>query len=245
MLPPGTFPLPPAGYGVSVFASYQDGPVKRVELLVTDSLGTRKIASTNEAPGVTELILPWPFQGRGTYDLAAVSTDPLNYAVTSAPVRVVVGTPPILTFPAGTNLVRRMPLSEALRFEVRDGAETRAPNLRVVLQTDDPVLLPESGLTNTPGDFRRTLSVMPGRDRSGVGTLRVRVIDEEGLATEGAVRVTVEPVNDAPVISLVEPAPGARFMRGRTHHAEGRRVRRRRPGGQGGVSLGRHGSRER
>jgi type VI protein secretion system component Hcp len=117
------------------------------------------------------------------------STDPLNPD----------NAPPVISNPG--NVLMQEDGSVTLAFTVSD-AESAAGLLSVTRGTDNPLLLPPDGILLGGSGENRTVTLQPAADRSGVANITLEVSDGHKSA-QTTFQVTVEAVNDAPVVSVV------------------------------------------
>jgi hypothetical protein len=90
----------------------------------------------------------------------------------------------------------------AIAFTIND-FEQGTSNLTVTATSDNPALVPSAAANLVLGGSggARTLNVRPLADESGTATITVRVVDSDGGERREAFLLTVNPVNDAPVIT--------------------------------------------
>ena len=83
-----------------------------------------------------------------------------------------------------------------------DDREDPGTNLTLTAVSSDPVLIPPANIVFGGAPYYRNLTVSPGSNQSGTGTVTVTVSDG-ALSNSTAFTVSVAPVNDAPVIGTV------------------------------------------
>jgi hypothetical protein len=89
-----------------------------------------------------------------------------------------------------------------IAFTIGD-AQTAAANLIVTASSSNPVIIPLSGLTLGGSDANRTLQVKPSANKVGQSAITVTVTDASGLSSLANFIVTINAVNDAPVIGRI------------------------------------------
>ncbi len=211
-----------AGYGVHICAvsmNFTDA-VTSVEFFAgNDSLGT---VTNQPLWGMYPRFscLTWSNAAPGAYSLTAVATDLAGLSVTSAPVEITVVTdlPPVVRI-----------------VKPRDGAMILGPtNVNISASAFDPdgtvasVAFYEGGnfldvVTSTPPVFvTNQYGVFPIRQTGysltwsnvapGAYTLTAIATDNDGsMATSAPVAITIV-TNLPPLVSLIEPEPGERFL---------------------------------
>ncbi|MFM1770176.1 MAG: hypothetical protein RJA22_2705 [Verrucomicrobiota bacterium] len=119
--------------------------------------------------------------------------------------------PPVITSPGNLSTPEDTPLS-AVPFTVTD-AQTPAGSLIVTAVSSNPNLLPPGNVQLGGSGSARTLTLIPAPNQSGVSTLTLTAYDTEFGATNVSFLVTVNPVNDPPVLSAI---PDRTAPQGRT-----------------------------
>jgi Calcineurin-like phosphoesterase/Immunoglobulin domain/Purple acid Phosphatase, N-terminal domain/Bacterial Ig domain len=89
-----------------------------------------------------------------------------------------------------------------LAFSVSD-EETAAASLTVTASSSNPALAPTSGISIGGSGSNRTVTVTPLPDQSGTATITLTVGDDAGGINATSFVVTVNPVNDAPLVSNI------------------------------------------
>ena len=90
----------------------------------------------------------------------------------------------------------------AISFTVGD-VETAASDLVVTASSSNLSLVPDAGLALGGTGSNRNLTVTPAANQSGSATITVTVRDAEGLAVNSSFVLTVNAVNDAPMMSML------------------------------------------
>ena len=88
----------------------------------------------------------------------------------------------------------------AIPFTVGD-VETPASDLVVTASSSNPALVPGGGISLGGSSTSRTIMITPAMNQSGSATITVTVRDAEGLAASSSFALTVNAVNDAPLLS--------------------------------------------
>jgi hypothetical protein len=112
-------------------------------------------------------------------------------------------TAPSLTAPAAAATDEDV-TSGPVAIRVED-LETPAGNLTIRMETDNPALVPLSGLSLTGSGPDRVLVITPVADRSGVARIVLTADDGAGGTASRVLVVTVNPVNDGPVLAPLAP----------------------------------------
>lgn len=128
-----------------------------------------------------------------------------SFGVTVSPVN----DPPTLSQVANQTLNEDTPRA-ALAFTVGD-VETAATNLIVSATSSNPELLPDRNLILGGTGTNRTIKFTPATNQFGTATVTLFVTDGS-LTTSNSFGVTVNPVNDAPVISNIPNQSTARGL---------------------------------
>lgn len=157
----------------------------------------------------------------GSYSGAALSL-PMNGLTVAAPIGVVrpavtgpefnvfvvlpKGPPPASnTAPSISSIANQTTLenraTEAIAFSVSD-KETAAEKLGVLGSSSNPVLVPNSNIVLSGSGTTRTVTVTPAAGQSGTATIVIAASDG-ALVTKTAFGLSVQTVNQAPVISLI------------------------------------------
>ncbi|AKC82000.1 hypothetical protein IMCC26134_02990 [Verrucomicrobia bacterium IMCC26134] len=89
-----------------------------------------------------------------------------------------------------------------IAFTIGD-VQTAAVNLIVTATSSNPVKIPLAGLTLGGSDANRTIQVTPSANQVGQSAITVTVTDASGLSSSDNFIVTINAVNDAPVISQI------------------------------------------
>ena len=174
----------PATVIISANAADTDGTINKVEFFQ----GANLIGTDTAAP----YTVSWSNMTAGTYSLTAKATDNLGAAVTSAPVNVIVNTPPsvALTFPAN-GLVVQAPAAVTLGASASDSDGT----ISKVDFYQGTTLIG----TATTSPFTYSWTNVP----FGAYTLTAKATDNRGTQTTSApVNITV---NSAPSVSITTP----------------------------------------
>jgi VCBS repeat-containing protein len=82
--------------------------------------------------------------------------------------------------------------------------ETAAGALTLSRSTNNPLVVPLSGITFGGSGSSRTVIIHPAANASGSATVTVTVTDAGGLSASRSFTVTVNPVNDPPAIQAIE-----------------------------------------
>ena len=109
-------------------------------------------------------------------------------------------TEPTLTPIANQSMAEDTPAT--LAFTVSDG-ETAIGALALARSTTNPILMPLAGITFGGSGSNRTVTLTPTANASGPALVTVTVTDAGGLTASHSFTVTVNPVNDPPVIQAV------------------------------------------
>ncbi len=167
-------------------------------------------------PGVTLLgsgeTLVWTsaVDANGALDAFTVrSYDGKLASVDAALVRVSVAA--VNDSPTITGLVNRTVNEDTfiiLDFTVGD-LETAAKDLVVRAQSSNTNLVPDTGLLFAGAGAARRLAVVPVADQNGSATITVTVTDGDGAFTALSFLLTVDPVNDPPILTSVGLLTGA------------------------------------
>ncbi|HVK10089.1 MAG TPA: Ig-like domain-containing protein [Gemmataceae bacterium] len=140
------------------------------------------------------------------YDLTVTATDP-GLLSDAATVRVVVGnTGPVGQPYAPPAADEDTVIAVDLGGAFADAEQTDAELTYELLTAPLPALFVSAAISGN------TLTLVPAAETNGSADLTVRATDPHGLSAEAVVRVTVRPVNDAPVIDttylrLLPPIP--------------------------------------
>ena len=98
-------------------------------------------------------------------------------------------------------------VSGLISFTVGD-QETAAGSLIVTASSSNPDIVQNSGLVLGGSDANRNLTITPVSDANGVVTITITVSDGNS-STDRAFQLTVNAVNDPPVIAVTNPADAA------------------------------------
>ena len=93
-------------------------------------------------------------------------------------------------------------VSPVLSFTIGD-AETAAADLLVSLSSSNPALVPDANLLLSSQGANQTLILLPSANQFGSATITVLVTDADRLSTPRSFNVTVNSVNDAPVLQPI------------------------------------------
>ncbi len=91
----------------------------------------------------------------------------------------------------------------ALAFTVGD-LETAAGSLTVTASSSNTALVPDGNLVLGGSGASRTLTITPTENQSGISTIMVTVTDAGGIARSDTFVLTVNAMNDAPVIGAFD-----------------------------------------
>ena len=105
-----------------------------------------------------------------------------------------------------------MSSSSVIPFTIGD-IETAATSLALVVTTDNPTLLPASGLVLGGAGTSRTLKLTPAANRLGTGKVRVRVNDSDGGTSSTLFTVAVGPRPNANLLTPTSVHPGDTWMK--------------------------------
>jgi hypothetical protein len=185
------------------------------------------VSPVNDAPVASDLTLSTPEDTAVSFTLPASDADagdPLGYVLTSIPsVGRLAGTLPNLTYTPGANASG----TESFGFTVRDASgATSSGTVTITTVAVDDAPVASSGAVTTPEDTARPIA-LAGSDAEGPVTVTVitppahgtytagaytpapnyngsdligfRVKDNADQTTDGAILITVTPVNDPPV----------------------------------------------
>jgi uncharacterized repeat protein (TIGR01451 family) len=113
---------------------------------------------------------------------------------------VVLGPPSISAFT--DQIIDEDTASPLIPFTISD-VESPADSLTVAGSSSNPALIPDVNLLFGGTGSNRTLRLIPATNQFGISQITVRVTDPDGGATSRSFQLTVRPVNDPPVISVV------------------------------------------
>jgi hypothetical protein len=91
-----------------------------------------------------------------------------------------------------------------IAFTIND-AETPADSLIVSAESSNTVLIPSNGFLFGGNGNNRTLTITPAANLNGTTIITVRVIDGRGASATSTFTLTVNPVNDPPVLANIGP----------------------------------------
>jgi len=128
------------------------------------------------------------------------ATDTTVFALTVEPVN----DPPTIS-DINDQTIKEDSSAGPIAFTIGD-VEDSASDLSATASSDNPDLVPEDNVTFGGSDSDRTVTVTPRADSNGTATITVAVDDGTDQTTESFV-LTVDPVEDAPVIVTNEPLP--------------------------------------
>jgi len=136
-------------------------------------------------------------------DDAANNSGGARYARVSATLSVPLSgnTPPTIS-DITNRTINEDSSTSVIAFTVGD-AQTEAANLIVTATSSNPVKIPLAGLTLGGSDANRTIQVTPGANQVGQSAITVTVTDPSGLSSSDSFIVTMNAVNDAPVIGRI------------------------------------------
>jgi len=139
----------------------------------------------------------------GSASFAYNAHDGFDWAVNNEQVNITVN--PVNDAPeiAGENMdqvIDEDNATDAIPFTVND-LETVVTSLVVTAESDDQTLVPGDNLSHGGTGGNRTITVTPAQDQYGTATITVTVTDAGDLTDSLTFDVTVNPVNDAPVIT--------------------------------------------
>ncbi len=187
---------------INVAAVDYDTPSSSLLILVNSLdqalVPTANIGVTGDPGNWVLTIIPEP-DAAGTVQIQVTVTD--GGQVTNAVINLQIAEVndlPTITSIADTNTEEDVP-TPPLTFTVGD-KETLAGELVVTATSDNPLLLPDTGLTVGGAGASRTLTITPGEDQYGTATVYVTVNDGGGRTTT-SFNLTVTPVPDAPRIT--------------------------------------------
>lgn len=121
----------------------------------------------------------------------------------------------IVTNSGGTGDANTAPTISAIANQVTDedtpvtaaftvgDAETAAGSLVLSRSTTNPSLTPLSGITFGGSGINRTVTITPAANANGTSSITITVTDAGGLTASTTFTVTVNPVNDPPVIQPI------------------------------------------
>ena len=92
--------------------------------------------------------------------------------------------------------------SETVAFNISD-VETHAASLGVTGASSNLLLVPNANILFGGSGTNRTVTLTPATNQSGVATIAITVTDTNGASTSAIFVLTVNAVNDLPVISTV------------------------------------------
>ncbi len=127
------------------------------------------------------------------------TTTAWNFATNAA----VTGTPPTLTL-AATTLATNEDAPATMGITHTDDYSDVETLTRTATSSDANVVAP-SGLTFSGTGSTRTLTVTPVANASGTATITVTLRDTAGLTSSSSFALTVNAVNDAPVVAPLAP----------------------------------------
>jgi hypothetical protein len=96
--------------------------------------------------------------------------------------------------------------TESITLSVGD-TETAAAALVVTASSSNAALVPSGNIVFAGSGTGRTLIITPAANQYGVATVTVTVADGEGASTSDTFVLTVNAVNDPPVVSALRDAP--------------------------------------
>jgi len=106
---------------------------------------------------------------------------------------------PLITAPADV-VIDEDSASASLAFAISD-VETAADNLQVTASSSDQTLLPDGNIVLAGSGPNRSISLTPAADQSGSTVITLTVTDADSGSAQGQFTLTVNAVNDDPLIS--------------------------------------------
>ena len=156
-------------------------------------------------------VIPRPNQS-GSAIITITVTDPQNHSTSRSFVIEVlpVNDPPVIS--PLTDVTIESGEQRIVEFDVNDVDDDTA-SLNIIPLSDNPTLIPPSGLTLTGLGSHRQLAITPTPGRTGQARVGLQVTDPEGGTAAVSFRVTVTPapVLTPPRITGISRLPGGRF----------------------------------
>ena len=186
------------------------GPANELQFLTFSLVSSDALLITNlsvacfhpQTTGVLSFAIVPDASGTATISVTANDGAPSNnivsrsFTVTVAPIDY----PPAISFLAGNSTPEDT--ARNLSFTVSDD-RTPAANLVLTAASSNTNLLPLSGITFGGSGSNRTVTLLPATNQSGLATITLTVTDTNSNSSSRAFVLTVDPVNDAPVISAI------------------------------------------
>jgi type VI secretion system Hcp family effector len=110
-------------------------------------------------------------------------------------------TPPTITA-IGAQTIAEDTSTPNILFTIGD-AETPAGSLTISTSTNDPLVVPLSGISLSGTGQYRGVTITPAPNANGSATISITVTDRDGLTATTSFTVTVNAVNDAPTIQAI------------------------------------------
>ncbi|HEY3157891.1 MAG TPA: Ig-like domain-containing protein [Vicinamibacterales bacterium] len=182
----------PATITLSADASDADGGISRVDFFA----GSTLVGSATAAP----YSVTWRSVAAGTYSLTAVATDTGGATTTSAARSITVNQRPTVSLTAPANgTTFKAPATIVVSANASDADGTIA---KVTFSAGSTVIG-----TDTTSPYSVTWSNVP----AGTYTLRATATDNRGATRNSATRTITVANNQAPTVSLTNPADGATY----------------------------------
>jgi len=160
------------------------------------------VSAGNTTGEIFEIALNETAVGIYTDTLRIQSNDPTNAIFSfpiSAEITAVVNTPPIISAISDIT-INEDESSGVLNFTVND-SESNLDDLIITASSDNPAVITNTDISLTGSGANRTIEVAPLPDSSGMAQIIIEVTEPDGTFATTSFNVTVESVNDAPVIT--------------------------------------------
>ncbi|GAB3337031.1 hypothetical protein GCM10027429_21040 [Marivirga atlantica] len=160
------------------------------------------VTAGNTSGVVFEISLSETTEGIYTDTVKILSNDLVNADFSfpiSAEVIAAVNTPPIISS-INDITINEDESSGILNFTVND-TESNLADLTITASSDNPSVIINNDIELSGTDTNRSIEITPLPDSSGIAQLTIQVTEPDGTFATTSFNVTVEAVNDAPVIT--------------------------------------------
>ncbi|MFO7763705.1 MAG: choice-of-anchor D domain-containing protein [Wenzhouxiangellaceae bacterium] len=184
-----------AGQGIQDFIVSNDNEAlfaAQPDIANDGTLSFEPAANANGAATVTVQVQDDGGTANGGVDVSTAQT----FEVAVNPVNDA----PVITSPSDVTIDEDA-ASVGLAFSVSD-LESAAGDLQVTASSSDQVLVPDANIVLGGSGRNRTVNVAPAPDQNGVAVITLTVDDGAGGTSSAPFTLTVEPVNDAPSITI-------------------------------------------